>query len=296
MPKKIIFYYQTLTSLKPILFEDTPVTHIHLSAIHFGVDKSNEPYIHLNNNNPYNYIFDNLWLELEKATELGIKIILMIGGAGGAYKHLFYNFNTYYNMLRILIKSKPCIVGVDIDVEEYCSLDNIKLLIRQLTNDFGENFIISTAPIQSSIENDTPGLAGFVYKDLINSDEGKYIDYINGQFYVSYTLSAYDNVINNSYDSTKVVMGMTSGEDISELPNIVKKYGDKFGGVFIWEYFSTKPTPLEWLNNMNKLLNSGNETDYEISDELTEDIKITITEIIKETFKNLENNPRCTII
>ena len=24
------------------------------------------------------------------------------------------------------------------------------------------------------------------------------------------------------------------------------KYGEKFGGIFIWEYYNTLPTPLEW--------------------------------------------------
>ena len=43
--KKVILYYQTFTTLKPILFPGTPITHIHLSAIHFGRDNNKECYI-----------------------------------------------------------------------------------------------------------------------------------------------------------------------------------------------------------------------------------------------------------
>ena len=75
--RKIIFYYQTFTSLKPILHKNTLVTHIHLSSIHFGLDVNKLPYIHLNDNNPDNKIFDNVWYEINKASKLGIKIILM---------------------------------------------------------------------------------------------------------------------------------------------------------------------------------------------------------------------------
>ena len=38
MPK-IIYYYQTFNDLNKILYPNTPVTHIHLSAIHFGNNK-----------------------------------------------------------------------------------------------------------------------------------------------------------------------------------------------------------------------------------------------------------------
>ena len=35
------------------------------------------------------------------------------------------------------------------------------------------------APVSPSLETDYPGMGGFVYKDLYNSLEGKYIDYFN---------------------------------------------------------------------------------------------------------------------
>ena len=60
--KKIIYYYQTFSDLTPILIENPIVTHIHISSIHFGIDnKTKQPYIHLNDNEPNDPKFNKLW-------------------------------------------------------------------------------------------------------------------------------------------------------------------------------------------------------------------------------------------
>ena len=122
--RRIIYYYQTFIGLK--LDNDTPITHIHLSAIHFGKNPDGSPYIHLNNYPPNNKVFDSVWKDIKKAKELGIKIVLMVGGAGSAYNVLFSDFETYYPLLVKTIKQHPEIDGIDLDGEEYVSLDNIK--------------------------------------------------------------------------------------------------------------------------------------------------------------------------
>lgn len=252
---KIIYYYQTLTSLQPILYSNT-VTHIHLSSIHFGVT-NNEPYIHLNDNSPYNSVFDDVWKELFIASNNNIKIILMVGGAGGAFTDLFSNFEVYYGMLKTLIKTKSFICGIDLDIEEPVSLDNVKMLIQRIKKDFGPNFLISMAPIQSSLQQDYPGMGGFIYKDLYSSEVGKLIDYFNGQFYMNYTKESYDIVVENGYPEEKVVMGMLMGQDFEkiqiELKKLKEEYGMAFGGVFVWEYFAA---PENWSKICNTILNS----------------------------------------
>ena len=165
MPK-IIYYYQTFNSIKNILYQDTPVTHIHLSSIHFGKNIDNSPYIHLNDHDPDNEIFNNVWKELEEASKLNIKIILMVGGAGGAYYDLFRNFDIYYPMLKSTIKKYSFISGIDLDIEEQVRIENVKMLINKISSDFGEDFSISMAPIQNSLQEDDSGLGGFVYKEL----------------------------------------------------------------------------------------------------------------------------------
>lgn len=254
---RIIYYYQTFCGLNKILIKNTPVTHIHLSSIHFGLDTNLEPYIHLNDYNPYISKFDSVWLDIEKASKLNIKIVLMIGGAGGGYSSLFSNFDLYYDLLYNLIKNKPFIKGIDLDVEESVTLDNIKKLINKIVEDFGEEFIITMAPIQESVESDGSGMGGFCYKELMNSKEGKYIDYLNVQFYSNYSLDAYSKVINNGYNPEMIVMGTMNTDIANTVKDVYKEYGSKFGGVFLWEYIFALPDQLIWANNIKNIINNN---------------------------------------
>ena len=251
LDRKIIFYYQTFTSLKPILIQNTLVTHIHLSSIHFGINTDKSPYIHLNDYPPNNKIFDNMWNEIKCANKLGIKIILMIGGAGGAFDTLFSDFDVYYNLLKNTINEYPCISGIDLDVEETTSVDNIKYLIKKIKNDFGKKFIISMAPVSYAIESNNPGLGGFIYKELYDSPEGRMIDYFNGQFYYDIAEKSYDEVMSNNFPPEKIVFGMESCNDIILVKKIVERLSNKyknFGGVFNWEYFNAdKQNPYDWV-------------------------------------------------
>ena len=76
--------------------------------------------------------------------------MFMVGGAGGAYNSLFSNFDVYYKMLKKAI-IKYNIKGIDLDVEENTDINNIKKIINQLDKDFGKDFIITMAPVGSSL-------------------------------------------------------------------------------------------------------------------------------------------------
>ena len=254
---RIIYYYQTFCGLDKILVKNTPVTNIHLSSVHFGIDSNFQQYIHLNNNSPYDKMFDSMWNEIDKANDLGIKIILMIGGAGGGYSSLFSNFELYYDLLYNLIKNKPCIKGIDLDVEEIVKLEDIQNLISRIVADFGEDFIISMAPIQGSMESDGSGMGGFCYKTLLKSEQGKYIDYFNVQFYDSYTLESYDSIISNGYDSKMIVMGTMNPSIFSELKKVCEKYKKSFGGVYLWEYMFAQPDGYTWAKNVQGIINNN---------------------------------------
>ena len=90
--KKIVLYYQTFNDLSNLIedykkfksINSTIVTDIVLASIHFGLDNNNEPYIHLNDKIPTDPCFDILWTDLTTLYDLGVKIHLLIGGAGGA--------------------------------------------------------------------------------------------------------------------------------------------------------------------------------------------------------------------
>ena len=264
MPR-IIYYYQTFASLKPILVNPCPVSHIHLSSIHFGNSKDGFPYIHLNDYPPDDPRFNTVWSELEQAHKLGVKIVLMVGGAGGAFTDLFNNFDTYYDMLKETIKKYPIIQGIDLDVEETVDLDKIRVLINRIDDDFGDDFIISMAPVSFSLEDDTPGFGGFVYKDLFNTPEGQRINYFNGQFYGSFDFKTYDKVIENGYPEEKINIGMISSDfspttfcnALDTIRNIKMKYPN-FGGTFVWEYSDCPPCgashPDEWAVQMHNVI------------------------------------------
>lgn len=253
---RIIFYYQTFTGLKSVLHKNTKVTHIHLSSTHFGVNNDNSLYIHLNDYPPNNGIFDNVWLEIKQAQELGIKVVLMVGGAGGAFSELFRNFETYYGFLKKLIIEKN-LDGIDLDVEEFVNLNDIQMMIKRINADFGDDFIISMAPVQSSLENDSPGMGSFVYKDLYNSNVGHMIHYFNTQAYFDYSFDSFKQIIENGYPEEKINMGslsyQNSGNCFEQIQKIKETYN--IGGVFNWEYFDVNPKGNEWANNMDLILN-----------------------------------------
>lgn len=255
--QKILAYYQTLTSIRQILVNNPLITHIHLASIHFGVDDNNNPYIHLNNDSPYSSKFDTVWKELEIAVSLGIKVKLMIGGAGGGYAAFFSNYDVYYDLLVKLLRSKNLISGIDLDIEEPVDINNVKKLINAIKSDFGD-LTITMAPIQSSLETDEPGMGGFSYKELMQSSEGKYIDYFNVQFYSDFSLNAYQKIVNNGYSPEMIVMGAMAGEkNDNEIAKCVKKYGSTFGGVFVWEYCFAKPDPGAWVSDVHTIINTG---------------------------------------
>lgn len=269
---RIIYYYQTLVGLEPLLNLDVPpCTHIILSAVHFGTNPDGSPYIHLNDYPPDDLKFTECWKQLKTLSSRGVTILIMLGGAGGAYSDLFKDDNSYkiyYNMLKNTIKKYDIIKGIDLDIEEYVKLSDIQMLMQNLHEDFGNKFIMTMAPLGGSLQSDTTGMGGFIYKELFNSPQGQYISWFNGQFYGSYTKDDIDKVVENGYPVDMVVMGMISSqfpsmESFSDclitLLEIKEKYPN-FGGVDVWEYFNSPPgiikDPSIWAHVIYKLFNS----------------------------------------
>ena len=259
---KTIYYYQSFVGLDKLLTHVQDIDVIIVSSIHFGKN-NNKPYIHLNNNVPDNKIFDELWLQTEKASVEGCKIMLMMGGAGGAYQQLFSDFNTYYPLLVKTINDRSWITGIDLDIEENVKLIDVQMLINHLVRDFGNNFTITMAPVSPSLKTDGGSMAGFNYKELYNSDIGKYINWFNTQCYYSFSFETYDKIIKNGYPPEKIVMGMESGQfnestfpqALDEVKKIKETYPNS-AGVFDWEYLNAPPNskdPSQWAKLMKEI-------------------------------------------
>ena len=178
---------------------------------------------------------------------------------------MFNNYELYYNKLYKFLKSKPFIKGIDLDVEEFVTLDDIKMLIRQIDTDFGKDYIITMAPVAGALIYDYPGLGGFVYKHLYLTEEGQRINWFNGQFYGSYTENIYSTVIMNKYSPEKIVMGMIYYQfnkdnfevALKTIKDVKNKYNN-FGGVFVWEYMQApsieNKNPEDWCIDVQGVL------------------------------------------
>jgi len=260
---KTIYYYQTFVGLDKLLNHAQDIDVIIISSIHFGKSQ-----IYLNDNSPNDKMFDKLWYETEKLSVQNTKILLMIGGAGGAYTNLFEDFENNYKLLTELLGEKTWISGIDLDVEENVNMKDIQMLMDKLIDDFGEDFIITMAPIASTLQNDGRSIVGFNYKELYYSKQGKYINWFNVQCYDSFSEETYTSIIKNGYPSNKIVMGMESGQFdektfknvITILKNLLYKYPNMCG-VFDWEYLNAPPSktdPSLWArlikNNVNFII------------------------------------------
>lgn len=252
MPK-VMYYYQTFApgSLDCILKARPDVTDIHLSSIHFGLDSDGTPYIHLNDHPPDNQIFDYVWSDLQRAHDLGIRICLMIGGAGGAYETLFKYYDECFLLLKETLTRYPVISGINFDIEEPVDPVDVRRFIADIHRDFPA-YELSMAPVQYAVETNSPGMGGFIYSDLLETEEGRLIGYLNVQFYSDFSVGALANVISNGYDAKMIVMGCMNGVT-ADIPKIKAQY-PTIGGVCSWE-FATTPDPEKWANSMASFLN-----------------------------------------
>lgn len=273
---RIIYYYQTLTDLSPIIKNLNPATKkpyttdIFLASFHLG-QQSDGTEIHLNDYPPTNTVFNTPWQQLGKLQGMGVKLHMMLGGAACcSYQELFSNWNTLYPVLKQTLQTYH-FNGIDLDIEQSVTLRDVQRLIDQLYADFGSGFQITLAPVASDLTQGV-GLSGFNYKSLYQSPEGSKIAWFNTQFYSGFgslsSTSDYEAAINNGFPADKVVAGMLGNPndgggyvDVNQVAltvkQLVKKY-PTFGGVFSWEYFDTLPggttNPEQWSQLMDQSL------------------------------------------
>ena len=279
---RIICYHQThylpngdFVSLLPLITEAPSVTHVILAAIHLNEGPGN---IHLNDDPPSHPKFAALWKEALILQKVGIKVLGMLGGAAaGTFARLdSLEFEAYYSPLKDMITTHS-LDGLDLDVEEHMSLSGIIQLIDRLKDDFGNDFLVTLAPVATAFTGG-PSLSGFDYPTL-EATRGDKIAWYNSQFYCGWgnieDINHYDTIIESGWLPSKVVVGLVTNpanasgwvsQDVLEtvLTELKKKYPD-FGGVMGWEYFNSLPggegRPWEWGALMGSLLSRGTDPD-----------------------------------
>lgn len=259
------------SSLSPLLKDSSLTTKdtivLYLSSLHFGTPT---PYLHLNDSdvNTLSDFFRDVQQRCEAAV-CSVEVRVMLGGAGGAYTVLFSDFDRYYKMLHDFLRKYPFIRGIDLDVEEELDINPkqalacIQKLVGRLHTDFATHrpsepathpFIISMAPVAFSLADDSVGMGGFVYKDLLQSSYGPMISQYNVQAYGSYDYNTYQSIVQNGFPPDRLVFGMLGDEfaqatpfakAMTELQRISKEYPNH-KGVILWEYGDTKIDGVAW--------------------------------------------------
>jgi len=273
--KRVTYYYQTqyyngnYVSLAPIWKQNDKqtgkpfTTDLMVAAFHLGYNTNNTPYIHLNDNPPDDPMFKVMWHQVKILQQHGVTVRMMLGGAAqGSYADLFSNWSTFYPILRRTLKHYQ-LNGIDLDVEETVSLPHIQKLIRHLNVDFGDQFLITLAPVASALWGGA-NLSGFDYMQLYKSPEGKDIAWFNGQFYSGFASMAspadYERIVQYGYPADMVVAGMIANPldgngyvPVTTVEKTIKTLVAEyptFGGADAWEYFNALPgglpNPVKW--------------------------------------------------
>lgn len=266
-PPRLVAYIQTFKSvdggplsLLPLLNEHTGVTHVLLSAVHLN-DQPGD--ITLNNDHPNNTMYDTLWSEVKQLQAGGIKVMMMLGGAArGTFGRLSgddESFHAYYDPLLAILRQYN-IQGLDIDIEESVPISMPLRLLRQLNTDLGSDFILTMAPVASSLLHSSTGLHGFSQAEMDAQatdparPNGKLVNWYNAQFYNGWgdasTTAMYDQIISQGgWPADRIVMGvLTNPGDggsgfvgLDTLKSVVGTLGAKyasFGCAVGWEYWA----------------------------------------------------------
>ncbi|KAI0541492.1 glycoside hydrolase superfamily [Xylaria digitata] len=273
---RVVLYYQTglgtdtthVPLLPLIQAEDTiSVTHVLIAALHVIDDDGG---LHLNNDPPDSPIYDTMWSEAAQLQAAGVKVMVMVGGAArGSFQRLDgddASFEKYYGPIFNMIGAHN-IQGLDLDVEETFSLNGVIRLIDRLKADFGDDFIITLAPVASALTEGGGNLSGFNYFDL-EAQRGSSIAFYNAQFYFGWGYGGsardYESIIDDGFAANRVVMGLLSNPDNGSgfvaldsqapvLQELITENGN-FGGVANWEYFNSLPggkaAPYQWASWM----------------------------------------------
>ncbi|KAM5458361.1 putative chitinase [Microsporum audouinii] len=277
---RVICYYQTYfphngtdyVSMLPLCTNFSGVSHVILAAFHINEDAES---ITLNDDSPDDPRYEPLWEEVCVLQAAGVKVMGMLGGAAkGSFRRLDGNiedYERYYIPLRNMIRAHG-LDGLDLDVEEDMSLEGIVRLIDSLKSDFGDDFIITLAPVATALVRGLRHLSGFSYFAL-EEQRGSKISWYHAQFYNGWggiaDTAMYDTIIANGWRPEKVVTGILSNPDDGTqgyvpletlsvvLAMLLQRY-PSFGGVSGWEYFNALPggesQPWKWAAIMSLIL------------------------------------------
>nr|ACV60538.1 endo-beta-N-acetylglucosaminidase [Flammulina velutipes]ACY01407.1 endo-beta-N-acetylglucosaminidase [Flammulina velutipes] len=273
---RLVVYYQThykngaFVSPLPLIGY---VTHLLLAAFHLNMGNVGPDIVHLNDFMPSDAYFAPMWPEIAMMQGNGTKVLGMLGGAApGTYECLVDElFDVYYPPLKDVITDYN-LDGMDLDVEQWVSPETIMRIILTLKADFGDDFIITLAPVASAL-TEGGNLSGFNYIEL-EAEAGHLIDFYNAQFYSGFgtffpedqyvDIIEYEQGIDPSRITATVLTNpqngygyVSVGHVAESIGHLMERYGTGWGGVGGWEYFNSLPDanePWYWAQTMHQAM------------------------------------------
>lgn len=255
-------------SMLPLVENPTGVTHVIIAAFHINADPG---HITLNDDPPDHAMYDDMWAEVPRVKQHGVKVMGMLGGAAqGSFSCLdgdLEKFERYYRPLVDIVR-RHRLDGLDLDVEEEMSLPGIIQLIDRLKSDMGDSFIITLAPVAAALLG-IGNLSGFDYRQLEQERASK-ISWYNTQFYNGWGPAddprMYAAIVAQGWSPQRVVYGLLTNpgngsqgyvprEKIGPILGLLIERFPNFGGVMGWEYFNALPgqreKPWQWATEMS---------------------------------------------
>ncbi|MET3130062.1 hypothetical protein AAKU55_000303 [Oxalobacteraceae bacterium GrIS 1.11] len=241
---RVVVYLQALSDMERLPAGLPSLSAINLSSFHFGF-RQGYPTVYLNDLEPDDPAYDKTWTLMQQAQRAGVKVNAMLGGARKAYTTLFEDYETFYPMLRDMLREFQ-FDGVDLGVEEVVAQDDIERLIADLRRDFPPAFLITAAPVAQALWHGFDPLSHLVWLPLAGS-----IDWFNVQFYNGFGSLAntrdYDAIIAAGFDPAQIVGGALSSPRNGSgyvpiatvcrtLRTLAGRYDGLAGGAAGWEY------------------------------------------------------------
>ncbi|WP_433337871.1 hypothetical protein [Spirillospora sp. CA-294931] len=277
-PRRVVLYYQSHfgdddepISPLPLIEYGTGLTCLILAANHLHADGP----VTVNDTKADDPQLDWMWRDLRTLQDHRVLVLGMTGGAAvGSYALLEQDFDTHYPKLRDFLTERG-LDGIDLDLEEPMALPAMQKLITALRADFGDDFVITMAPVSFELGGG-PGIAKFDYRTLC-ADLGDQIAWFNAQFYNNWGDLAdvrwYDAILEAGIVTPdKLVAGTLTHPDngpaghvpidqlTTNLQTLTTKHPD-FGGVMGWEYYNSLPgdttAPWQWAQRVSNAITTA---------------------------------------
>ncbi|KAI2464109.1 glycoside hydrolase [Annulohypoxylon bovei var. microspora] len=206
------------------------------------------------------------WDEMKTVQKAGVPVSMGMRGGWGNFNNNS-TFDAYYSVLRDTLK-KYNFSGMDFDIEDYTDgnphaikLDPVVKLIQRLRKDFGQDFVITLAPVSTAMAGGD-NLSAFSYEKL-EKRCGNDISWYNVQFYFGdqelASTASVDAVMKNGWKPERIVIGMMTTPDydpfvqfskVAETLHTLKQKYPTIKGIDGWDYYDQKPggypSPWEW--------------------------------------------------